>query len=378
MRIAMVNITAGGMSGGYKKYLCNILPRMADNPGVDEILCLGHSSLNLADWFETRPNLYFANCDSFRILRSSINVDLWKHLGGFSPDIIFIPTERFLKFREVPVVNMVQNMEPLADVNEGNPISERVENWFRVYYAKRAVKKADRVIAISIFVKEFLVKKWNISEDKIRLIYYGIDGSKNSNAIKPSKLPTDWEGKFLFTAGSIRPARGLEDILRAMHYLSSEGEKSIRLVIAGDTVPNMAVYKNKLKRWVEKHGFADRICWAGNLGEDEMKWCYNNCSAFVMSSRVESFGQIALEAISHGCICISADNPCLPEIFKDAAVYYPPKDSQSLAKSIKSILSWNPRQKEEMAVRARNRAAMFSWDVCATKTVEELIKAYKN
>ena len=38
------------MSGGYKKYLRNVLPRMAKHPEVDEILCVGHESLGIADF----------------------------------------------------------------------------------------------------------------------------------------------------------------------------------------------------------------------------------------------------------------------------------------------------------------------------------------
>ena len=47
---------------------------------------------------------------------------------------------------------------------------------------------------------------------------------------------------------------------------------------------------------------------------------------------------IALEALSYGCNCISTDSPCLPEIFKDSAVYYKAGDHKTLAGSIKTIL----------------------------------------
>jgi glycosyltransferase involved in cell wall biosynthesis len=348
------------------------------HPEIEAILCVSPINLNIGGLLAPISNVEFIGCPPSGLIRHSIDPELKTNLEKFSPDVIFIPVERYFHFNKIPVVNMVQNMEPLAGVNEKNPISEWVKNWFRAYYANRAIKKSDRVIAISEFVKEYLVKQLDILENKIGLVYHGIESSKNSAVIRSPIIPTDWEGKFIFTAGSIRPARGLEDVLWAMYYLSSAGEKFIRLVIAGDTGSNMVAYKNKLKRWVEKHGLVDRVCWAGNVGEDEMRWCYNNCSLFIMSSRVESFGQIALEAMSQGCICISADNPCLPEIFKNAAVYYPPKDSQSLAKVIKSVFSWDSSQRERMSELARNRAAEFSWDICAERTVAELTRVIKN
>jgi len=98
---------------------------------------------------------------------------------------------------------------------------------------------------------------------------------------------------------------------------------------------------------------------------------------FIMTSRVESFGMIAAEAMSHGCICISADNPCLPEIFGGAAIYYPPKDGRALADAIQAVLAWDDNQRKAASARAKNQAKKFSWDVCARNTVAELAKAAK-
>jgi glycosyltransferase involved in cell wall biosynthesis len=230
------------------------------------------------------------------------------------------------------------------------------------------------VIAISSFVYDFLQKNWGIPSDKISLVYHGID-VKKKDGCQPDMIPKDWRGKFMFTAGSIRPARGLDDLLLAMKHLSSQGEKSVRLVIAGESGHRMADYQKKLKDWAQKNNLSDRICWTGSLNGKEMAWCYQNCCAFVMTSRVESFGMIGGEAMSHGCICISADNPCLPELFGDAAIFYPPKNGKALAEAIKEVLAWDDNQRRVMSEKAKKRAAKFSWDVCAEKTVAALAKA---
>lgn len=378
MKIAIINITGGGISGGYKKYLQNIIPRIAVHPVIEVVLCASPKTIGVQNWFGSLSNVQFIDCQPFRFLRNRTDLKLKQCLESFAPDLIFIPIERFFRFNNVPVVSMVRNMEPLVEDNGGNPISEIIKNWFRAYYAKKAVKKSDRIIAISNFVKEFLIKKWDVSEKKIGLVYHGINNLGNEKPIKPAKIPVDWREKFIFTAGSIRPARGLEDILKATQRLNLESKEPIKLVIAGDASSGMVKYNHKLKKWIKKHGVTDNVYWAGNLSENEMVWCYQNCKVFIMSSRVESFGQTALEAMSQGCVCISADNPCLPEIFKDAAVYYRPKDSDSLVKTIKSVFEWDSNQKEKMAESARKRASEFSWDICAKRTVEELNKVVNN
>jgi glycosyltransferase involved in cell wall biosynthesis len=187
-------------------------------------------------------------------------------------------------------------------------------------------------------------------------------------------VSTDWENDFLFTCGSIRPARGLEDIIHAMSILKTQSI-NIRLVIAGETSPGVRKYRNGLKKVLASSGLTDSVCWTGKLNGEEIQWCYKKCRVFVMTSKVEACPNTALEAMSNGCVIISNDNSPMPEIFKDAAVYYSPKDSQSLAKMIESVFNWDSSQREKMARLAKNRASDFSWDVCAKKTVEELKKA---
>lgn len=374
MRIAIVNLTGGRMSGGYRKYLRSVIPRMAKRDDVEAILCATSDSIGVQDWFNPMPNVRFVHCKPFRFIFSHRDVELLRELEKFLPDVILMPVERGFRFKNVPVVNMIQNMEPFVSNVDGNPIGERFRQWVQYAEGRRAIKKTDGIIALSRFVSEFLLMHWGISNEKIGVVYHGIDVVRNEDGKRPHVIPKDWEGRFLFTAGSIRPARGLEDLLLAMKYLSLHGEKSVRLVIAGESGHRMAGYQKKLKAWTQKNNLSERICWTGSLNDKEMAWCYQNCRAFVMISRVESFGMTGGEAMSHGCICISADNPCLPELFGDAAVYYPPKDGKALAEVIKTVLALDENQRKIASERARRRAAEFSWDVCVEKTIAELAK----
>lgn len=376
MRIAMLNITAGGLSSGYKKYLKNTIPRLAFHPKVSKLLVGIPETMDISAWIAkfTLVEWIPLNTQSFP----------WQNIGGkarrkisqFKPDVIFIPTGRFLKIDSVPVVNMIHNMEPLANINEGNPFLEKIRNWGRAKLSKKAVQDADLVIAVSEYVRDFLEKYWNIPRSKMRVIYHGLNQPYDGNNVKPLVIPETWNGKFLFTAGAIRPSRGLEDIISAINYLVSEDMHHIdNVIIAGTTYSTMSKYRQGLQKMMEKNKISNHIFFAGNLNEQEMNWCYQNCSAFIMTSRIEACPNVALEAMSHGCLCISADNPPLPEIFKDAAIYYPPKDVKALAELIRDTLSWDNQQRTEISGQARKRAAKFSWDITAEKTVNELRKA---
>lgn len=375
MKIAIINLTGGGMSGGYQKYLRNIIPRLAAHPDVNAILCASPASLNVKNWFEPLVNVKFVNCKSYRLFGYGTDSELNRHLKEFSPDVVFVSTERYFNFSGVPVVNMLQNMEPFATGIEDNPLGERFKIWVQRMDTKKAILKSDRVIAVSEFVHDFLIQQWNIPNDKISLIYYGMDLSENIDIYRPNVIPKGWDGNFLFTAGSIRPARGLEDVLYSLNHLAANISG---LVIAGETSPRMRKYRKRLEAWIKMHNLSSKVCWAESLNEKEMAWCYQNCRIFVMTSRVEIFGMIAGEAMAHGCVCVAADNPPLPEILGDSAVFYAPKDYKALAKAIQIVLSWDSNQRNEVSERARKRAAQFSWDATAKRTVSELAKAVES
>jgi glycosyltransferase involved in cell wall biosynthesis len=273
---------------------------------------------------------------------------------------------------------MIQNMESFADNLIENSVYNKCRLNVQRIIAKRAVEKTDRVIALSKYVKEFLSYKWNIPEEKIGLVYHGVELPRFKDYIRPKNIPKDWEDSFLFTAGSIRPARGLEDIFKAMKYLMLDKRNIKGLVIAGETELRMISYRRKLEEWIKMNNLSSKICWASKLSEKEMSWCYSNCKIFVMTSRVESFGMIAGEAMAHGCICISADNPCLPEIFGNAAVYYPPKKVELFAEIIKSVNEWNNHQYRDASKKAREQASKFSWNMTVEKLLGEFLKAIKN
>ncbi len=362
------------MSGGYRNYLKKIIPRMALHSDIESLLCISPSTLHVKKWFQPIPNVEFINCQPYRVVCYGEYPNIKKALERFSPDLIFIPMERYLSFGKTPVVNMIQNMEPFTKGVHGNPFTEKLRHGLQSNVAKRSLRKADRVIAVSGFVRDFLINHWSIPEDKISLVYHGSDPVENKEGIRPSFIPKDWDGQFLFTAGSIRPARGLEDLLGAMKLLLPKTSEIKGLVIAGDCASNMIGYQRKLKSLIEAQGLSSKICWAGSLPENEMTWCYQNCRFFVMTSRVESFGIIAVEAMAHGCICIAADNPCLPEIFEDAAIYYPAKNWETLSEVITKVFCIDGQKRELMAEKAKKRAAQFSWDVCAETTISELKK----
>jgi len=374
MRVTILNLTGKAISGGYRKYILNILPFIQADNRVKSLNVFASEQIlhsiqnacnpNLINWHELPP-----------VGLISYSKVLKKKVIETHPDVIFIPTPIPLSFDKIPVVTMIQNMEPLEIPFNGNPPSECLKNILRYAATRWACKHARRVISMSKYLRSYLINKWAIEPEKIGVVYHGSENISNSIVPKKPKIFSKIKEnvKFIFTAGSIRPARGLEDLIYSLAQWNSDFIPYV--IIAGKVEPGMYVYMEKMKKTILKYGLGDLILWAGPLKEDEMAWCFLNCGLFIMTSRSETFGHIGVEALTNGCLCIAADNSCLPEIFENAAIFYQPRNSQELLLRIKDALSWDAKKRKKMSEKAKERAKQFSWEICAQRTVNELKNA---
>ncbi len=376
MRLAIVNITAGGLSGGYKRYLQNMLPRLVNYENLESLLCIVPDKIDISSWFNNLPNIKYGYYDnlSLSILLNMPDKKMKKCLKEFSPDLIFIPTDRYIWFNGIPVVNMLRNMEPHLPFLKGDPPHEILKKYIQQKLSLISVRKADQTIAVSQFVKNQLITNFKISVNKVTKVYHGAALFPIANPIKPTSVPIGWENDFIFTCGSIRPARGLEDALEAIYELKNQNI-NIRLVIAGETVPGMKKYRNRLEQFIKFKDLSDNICWAGVLNDEQLCWCFHKCRIFIMTSRIEACPNIAIEAISNQALAIAADNPPLPEFFSRCSTYYQPGNGKSLANAILDRLSLDKDDRKTLSLCSRKRSTMFSWDMTADQTMGVFLKA---
>jgi glycosyltransferase involved in cell wall biosynthesis len=367
MRVAIVNPTNGGLSGGYRKYLVELVPRLATDPRVEALATWvppqlrGELAAELADartWPEGDHRL------GFRALRRDVR--------AWDPDVLFVPTARWIDAVDVPTVVMVRNMEPFVVPPGMNEPIAALKNVARLRAARRACERATRVIAVSEHVREVITARWRLPAYKVATVYHGVDAPRASRA--PTALAALDGAPFLLTAGSIRPARGLEDLIGALGALRARGRR-VPIVVAGAADPDARRYAVEMRALADRLGVADDVTWAGHLSAPELAWGFARCAAFVMTSRAEACPNTALEAMAHGAVCVSTDGPPMPEFFADGAVYYRRGDAASLATRLEELRAASSAELDALRHRARTRAADFPWSVAARRTVDELATA---
>lgn len=367
MHIAVVNLTHGGLSGGGRKYLGVLLPLLQQDTRAASVDVFVPEQAGVELSIESTSIHPWPVSD-----RSRGYPWLKAQLQQLAPDVVLIPGSWWVDYGPFPVVVMVRNMEPLAAPFRGTIPRDTVRNIARAFMTWRACSRATRIVAVSEYVRDFLVQKWRIPESKIGVVYHGVDAAPaRSCGVRPIAIQDDTLSNFLFTAGSIRPARGLEDAIKALAILKQRGHHLV-LVVGGDPTPGGNIYKQRLERLADRCAVSSQIIWAGHLSPLEMSWCFYHCNRFIMTSRAEACPNIVLEAMAHGCCSISTDQPPMPEFFRDSAYYYKAGNATSLSDQVTKAEGATQAEVERMRSNALSRVSQFNWHTTAERTIAEL------
>lgn len=365
MRVAVVNLTGGGLSGGYVKYLQRLIPLLREDPRVDDLrVYLPEAVVARLTATDVSP---FETWDS---AGTRWNTDaLAARVDAARPDVVFVPTARIIATR-APTAVMVRNMEPLTAPFSGNTLPEAARNLVRLEATRTACRRASRVIAVSEFVRAHVQRRWRVPDEKLSVVPHGVDGERDAPELVPEPLAHGAPRDFLFTAGSVRPARGLEDVITALGELARRGLPH-HLVIAGAPTAGSGRYLRRMQALTAAEGVRDRVHWVGHLAQPQMRWCFRRCAAFVMTSRMEACPNLVLESMAHGCVSISSTRPPMPEFYGGAAGYYESGDGRALAGQALRVLDPGfdtARMREE----ALARSGTFTWRATADRTIRAL------
>jgi len=114
----------------------------------------------------------------------------------------------------------------------------------------------------------------------------------------------------------------------------------------------------------------------GHLSHSETLDWYNQADLFAFASSCETFGISLLEAMAAGLPIACSDRGPMPEVLKDAGVYFNPENPSSIAASLKVLLQ-DESLRENLGRKALSLSQAFTWERCAQETFSFLSSVYK-
>lgn len=244
-----------------------------------------------------------------------------------------------------------------------------IKKWGLGITMKNAIKKAQKIIAISKATKKDLVKVLQADPAKIEVVYEGIDPQYNTRPIvyRLSSLAKYKINKpYLLFISQWRPHKGILQLVEAFEILKKQFKIPHQLVIVGKPNPDFP----EIPKAISHSSFVKDIITPGFVDEEDLPELYRQAELFVFPSHYEGFGLPPLEAMACGTPVVASNVSCVPEILGKAAVYFDPYEPADIAKTVHTASTKEQKNKEIMVKKGLEQARKYSWKKMAAETLE--------
>lgn len=361
-----------GKTGGIEVYFKNLLQalELVDHKNEYTLVCNPEN----ADYFDLLNSAFHTMTFPFSrssilwyirgIVRNLFNLDVMKWLFNrfrfhviHHPSVVFVPLG--LKIPSVVTYHDMQHV------------------FYPEFFTKRQLqvrcstdravfKETRKVIAISQFTKCCLIEKYNIPEEKIEIIYHGIN-PVFYNSFDQDKLTTVAEKykldvPFLFYPSAPWPHKNHLNLFYALKRCKDfDGS----LVLTGVGMSG----KSEIEKARHELGLTERVKILGFIPDKDFPCLYRLARGLVYPSLFEGFGLPILEAMASGCPVACSYKTSLPEVAGDAAIYFDPLSPENMSEAI-NVLWYNEKTRREKTALGFEQAKRFSLKEMAEKTVQ--------
>lgn len=191
-------------------------------------------------------------------------------------------------------------------------------------------------VAVSDYLRSFMIRTWSVPSERIRVIHNGVDFSRfrapDRQALRTTLGIPPGAG-IVGNVGTLKKEKGHKEFLNAAASILAAGVDA-HFVIIGDG-PSRA----ELTRQAASAGVLDRTHFLGaRLDAPELAAGFD---VFLCTSEVETFGLAIVEAMYMGVPVVAFDVGSIGEIVADGSSGFlvPPGDSPAACSRVISILA---------------------------------------
>ena len=239
-------------------------------------------------------------------------------------------------------------------------------------WERAVIERADKIIAISEFTKNEIIKTYNIDDEKIEVIYLG--GYDKIKKFTPSELEQfkseliiNKDYSIILFVGNPIERKNIDVLIKAFEEV--ECKKSI-LIITG--YGDFSKYCNL----VEKLDMQKRVIFTGEVSNIDLQKLYNICDLFVLPSKLEGFGIVLVEAMAAGKPIVATNVGGISEVVEDKrnGILVEPNNVKELTQARQYFLE-NPAIARKIGSYNKEYGKeKFSWE----KNAEETEKIYRS
>jgi glycosyltransferase involved in cell wall biosynthesis len=235
----------------------------------------------------------------------------------------------------------------------------------------KTLQNADKIIAVSYSTKRDLLKHLNIQDDRVEVIYEGVDHEKYrvlpDAEVQDIKERYGLDSPFILYVGTLEPRKNIPNLIKAFSKLN-KGVNKYKLVIVG----KKGWKYDEIYKTVEELDIKRDVIFTGYVLSEDLPKLYNAASLFVYPSLYEGFGLPPLEAMACGTPVITSNTSSLPEVVGNAGIMVNPYNVDDLAEAMREVLT-NEGLRQDMIGKGLERAKLFNWE----KTAADTLRVYR-
>ncbi len=348
-------------TGGAQSLLGQLLPAMAENPGVEVTVVVYQSEPESAVEQKLRES------ENVRF----VNLDL-KKTRGLSPVFRLVSEVRRADIVHAHLFPALYHVAG-ASLISGTPMvytEHGMTNRRRNRALYRPVERmvygfCRKIFAISAGAAVSLEQWLGLEREEVEVVTNGI----NAAAFELERPHTSqWplifgrEGKAIVMAARFNVAKDHSTLIRAMRHVDDE---SAFLALAGD-----GETRREMERLAEECGVSHRVVFLGD--RDDVARLLSAAEIGVLSTHREGMSMSVIEMMASGLPLIVTDVEGMDAMTQDAAVLVAEGDEEALASAINGLLATHARDDEAMCEHRRSLARKYD----IHHTAQEYLKNY--
>lgn len=228
-----------------------------------------------------------------------------------------------------------------------------------------AAKDSEKIITVSNYSKQDLVKTFDLPPEKIEVTYeaseppapVGFDEEEAEKILREYNIG----GPYLLYVGNAYPHKNLEILIEMMGKLKNG---DLQLVLVG----KKDYFYHRVEELIWKRGLEDEVILTDFVPDKFLPLLYARSLAYIFPSKYEGFGLPPLEAMTYRAPVLSSRSSCLPEILGDAVLYFDNNNVYGIIEQVKKIQA-DPGLRESLIIKGQERLSRFSWKKMAEETV---------